>query len=157
MPCNLNKVNAIIIYVIEHYRIKTDIFRRGTIHKSEVHMPRLLIVDDEIDVREFAKSFFKRRKIDVTVAASGEEAIVLLEKESPDLIILDIRLEGMDGIEVLKKMREMGNKTDVVMVSGVDDKEIVEKAKDLGVIDYIHKPLVLDELEQVVLKRLLKK
>ena len=120
-------------------------------------MPRLLIVDDEIDVREFAKSFFKRRMIDVTVAASGEEAIVLLEKESPDLIILDIRLEGMDGIEVLKKMREMGNKTDVVMVSGVDDKEIVEKAKDLGVIDYIHKPLVLDELEQVVLKRLLKK
>ncbi|MDD5005584.1 MAG: response regulator [Candidatus Omnitrophica bacterium] len=118
-------------------------------------MPKLLIVDDEMDVREFAKSFFKRRKIDVVTAASGEETLSMLEKEMPDLIILDIRLEGMDGIETLKRMRQMGNKTDVIMVTGVDEKETMDKAKELGAIDYIHKPLILDELEKVVLKRLI--
>jgi two-component system response regulator (stage 0 sporulation protein F) len=119
-------------------------------------MPKLLIVDDEVDVREFAKSFFKRRKIDVSVAASGEEALAMLDKEKPNLVILDIRLGGMDGIDVLKMMRQKQDDTEVIMVTGVDEKEAVEKAKELGAVDYIHKPLILDELERVVLKRLLK-
>jgi DNA-binding response OmpR family regulator len=120
-------------------------------------MPKLLIVDDEVDVREFAKNFFKRRKIDVVTASSGEETLSKIKAESPDLVILDIRLGGMDGIEVLKKMRELGNNTDVIMVTGVNEKETVDRARELGVVDYIHKPLILDELEKVVLRRLLKK
>ena len=120
-------------------------------------MPKLLIVDDEADVREFARNFFKRRKIDVVVASSGEEALNILEKEGPNLMILDIRMDGIDGIEVLKRMREKGNKTEVIMVTGVDEKKAVEKAREFGIIDYIHKPLILDELERIVLKRLLKK
>ena len=120
-------------------------------------MPKLLIVDDEVDVREFAKSFFKRRKIEVSAVASGEEALVVLDKEKPDLVLLDIRLGGMDGIDVLKMMRQKQDNTQVIMVTGVDEKETVEKAKELGVVDYIHKPLILDELERVVLAKLLKK
>ena len=120
-------------------------------------MPKLLIVDDEIDVREFAKNFFKRRKIDVDTAANGEEALAKIQKDNPDLVILDVRMEGMDGIEVLKRVRQSGNKTDVIMVTGVSEKESMDKANELGVIGYIHKPLILDELEQVVMKRLLKK
>lgn len=120
-------------------------------------MPKLLIVDDELDVREFAKNFFKRRKIDVDTAATGEEALAKIQKDNPDLVILDIRMEGMDGIEVLKRVRQSGNKTDIIMVTGVAEKEAMDKANELGVIGYIHKPLILDELEQVVLKRLLKK
>jgi len=119
-------------------------------------MPKLMIVDDEMDVREFARNFFKRRKIDVAVAESGEEALSMLDNEKPNLILLDIRLGGMDGIDVLKKMRQMQNNTDVIMVTGVDEKETMEKAKELGAVDYIHKPLILDELEKIVLKRLLK-
>jgi DNA-binding response OmpR family regulator len=119
-------------------------------------MPKLMIVDDEMDVREFARNFFKRRKIDVAVAESGEEALSMLDNEKPNLILLDIRLGGMDGIDVLKKMRQMQNNTDVIMVTGVDEKETMEKAKELGAVDYIHKPLILDELEKIVLKILLK-
>ncbi|MDD5355890.1 MAG: response regulator [Candidatus Omnitrophica bacterium] len=119
-------------------------------------MSKLLIVDDEVDVREFAKNFFQRRKIEVIVSSSGEEALDLLVKEKPDLVLLDVRLGGMDGIEVLQKMRQMQNNTQVIMVTGVDEKETSDKAKELGVTDYIHKPLKLDELEEVVLKRLLK-
>lgn len=120
-------------------------------------MPKLLIVDDEIDVREFAKNFFKRRKIDVETSQSGEEALSMLETKKPDLIILDIRMGGMDGIEVLRKMRQSGNKTDVIMVTGINEQETMDTANELGVVGYIHKPLVLEELEKVVLSRLVKK
>jgi two-component system response regulator (stage 0 sporulation protein F) len=121
-------------------------------------MPKLLIVDDEIDVREFAKNFFKRRKIDVQTASNGEDALARLDSFAPDLIILDVRMGGgMDGIEVLKRIRESGKKTEVIMVSGVNETEVIEKANDLGVLGYIHKPLILEELEKVVLSRLIKK
>jgi DNA-binding response OmpR family regulator len=117
-------------------------------------MPKLLVVDDELDVREFARNFFRRRKLDVFIAGSGEEALSFVEKESPDLMLLDVRLGSMDGIEVLRRMRNSGHNTPVIMVTGVNEKEVMEEAKALGALDYIHKPLILDELEKVVLARL---
>jgi DNA-binding response OmpR family regulator len=120
-------------------------------------MSKLLIVDDEIDVREFAKNFFKRRKIDVETSESGEDALARLDSIKPDLIILDVHMEGIDGIEVLKRMRAAGDKTDVIMVTGINEKETMDRANELGVIGYIHKPLILEELEKVVLAKLLKK
>ena len=69
-------------------------------------MPKLLIVDDELDVREFAASFFRKRKIEAVIAGDGQQALDLFEKEKPDLILLDIKMEGMDGIEVLRRLKE---------------------------------------------------
>ena len=120
-------------------------------------MPKLLVVDDEIDVREFARNFFKRRKLDVFIAGSGQEALKVIEEEKPDLILLDVRLGEMDGIEVLSRIRESGNTTPVIMVTGVKEQETVDRAKELGVVDYIHKPLILEELEKVVLGKLSQK
>jgi len=120
-------------------------------------MPKLLIVDDELDVREFAKNFFKRRKIEVTTAESGELALDALSKDNFDLVILDVRMGGIDGIETLRRLRQSGNKIDVIMVTGADDDETTSAAKNLGVVGYIHKPLILDELEKVVMQRLQKK
>jgi len=120
-------------------------------------MAKLLIVDDELDVREFAKNFFKRRKFEVSVASSGEQALSMLDTEKPDLVLLDVRLEKMNGIDVLRKMRESGNKTDVIMVTGINEKDTMEQAQQLGIVNYIHKPLILDELEKIVLGRLAEK
>ena len=120
-------------------------------------MAKLLIVDDEADVREFAQNFFKRRKLDVLTAESGEKALEILEKEKVDLILLDVTMGGIDGIETLRRMRERKDKTEVIMVTGTNDQETTSAAKDLGVVAYIHKPLVLDELEKEVLNRLGKK
>ena len=61
-------------------------------------MPKLLIVDDEIDIREFAKSFFKKRGVDVFTASGGTEAGEIVEAENPDLILLDVRMEEMTGV-----------------------------------------------------------
>lgn len=117
-------------------------------------MPKLLIVDDEADIREFAKRFFTKRGIDVTTAAGGREALEIIGRERPDLVLLDVRMEEMTGVEVLKELRDKQDETKVVMVSGVNDEEIVSAAKSLGVRGFVHKPLVLEELEKIVLSEL---
>jgi len=120
-------------------------------------MPRLMIVDDEIDVREYLKNFFRRRKIDVLTAESGERALELLQNQKPELMLLDVRMTGIDWVETLKQIRESGNGVPVIMVTGVEDKEVFDALKPLHVEACIHKPLILEELEKEVLQRLMKK
>ena len=117
-------------------------------------MPKLLIVDDEVDIREFAKNFFKKRNIEVFTSSGGQEALNLIETQKPDLILLDVRMEGLTGVELLKQLRDQKNPVKVVMVTGVEEEETVSEAHSLGILGYIHKPLVLEELEKVVLKEL---
>lgn len=117
-------------------------------------MSKLLIVDDESDIREFAKSFFKKRGIDVFTASGGRQALDIIAKENPNLVLLDVRMEEMTGIEALRELRKINKDTKVVMVSGVEDEEIVSEAKALGVVNFVHKPLILEELEKIVLTEL---
>lgn len=117
-------------------------------------MPRLMIVDDEIDVREYLKNFFRRRKIDVVTAESGEEALELIKDKAPDLMLLDVRMGGIDGVETLRRMRQSGCGVNVIMVTGVEDKQLLDSLKELNVAACVHKPLILEELEKEVLSRL---
>jgi len=118
-------------------------------------MARLLIVDDEEDVREFAANFFRKRKIEVKTAASGEEALDLIDRQKPDLVLLDIRMNSMDGIETLRRIKEKDKDINVIMVTGQKPEEgAFDKCRQLGAADYIHKPLELDELERIVLNNL---
>ena len=116
-------------------------------------MAKLLIVDDETDVREFAASFFRKRKVEVTTASSGEEAINLMDKHKPHLVLMDIKMDGIDGIETLKRIKDKDKEVKVIMVTGrkPDDAEAFNKCREYGAMDYIHKPLDLHELEKVVL------
>lgn len=117
-------------------------------------MATLLIVDDENDVREFASNFFRRRKINVLTASSGKEALDILEKHVPQLILLDIKMEGMDGIETLRRIKEKNSGLKVIMVTGKEpEKEkSFDKCRQYGAHNYISKPLELDELEKVILR-----
>jgi len=117
-------------------------------------MAKLLIVDDESDIREFARNFFKKRKIEVFTAAGGLQALDIIAKEAPDLILLDVRMEEMTGIEVLRQLRRSNALVKVIMVSGVEEEETIKEANALGVIGYIHKPFILEELEKIVLAQL---
>ncbi|MBU1726439.1 MAG: response regulator [Candidatus Omnitrophica bacterium] len=119
-------------------------------------MAKLLIVDDEMDVREFAANFFRKRNIDCITAANGDEAVNLVEKDNPNLILLDINMDGVDGIETLKNIKEKNKEAKVIMVTGRKPEEegAFAKCKELGAINYIHKPLELDELERVVMEAL---
>ena len=115
---------------------------------------QLLIVDDESDVREFAVSFFRKRKLEAVTASSAEEAIKLVVSQQPKVVLLDIKMEGMDGIEALKRIKELNKQIKVIMITGRDDEEAKKKTKDLGAFGFINKPLKLDELEHVVMKLL---
>lgn len=117
-------------------------------------MAKLLIVDDESDVREFARSFFKKRGIEVFLASGGQQALDIIAKERPDLVLLDVRMEEMTGVEVLRQLRKADDQTRVIMVTGVEEEETFKEANNLGVLSYIHKPLILEELEKVVLAQI---
>jgi len=117
-------------------------------------MPKILVVDDEQDIRDFAKSFFEKRNIEVITASGGNQALELIDKENPDLVLLDIQMEEMTGVEVLKKLRGDKNDVKVIMVTGVEEEAIVNEANSWGIRGYIHKPLVLEELEKIVIGEL---
>ncbi len=121
-------------------------------------MARLLIVDDEADVREFAANLFRKRRIEVETAATGKEALEKVDKLKPELILLDINMNDMDGIETLKRIKQIDQKIKVIMVTGKkgDEDEAFDRCRVAGALDYIHKPLVLDELERVVMGALRK-
>ena len=120
-------------------------------------MPKLLIVDDEVDVREFAAKFFRKRKVEVITAPGGEEAVDSAGKNKPDLVLLDIGMSGIDGIETLRRIKAQDANARVIMVTGRSpgDGDSFDKCSQLGALNYIHKPLELDELERIVLKELL--
>ncbi|MCK9595450.1 MAG: response regulator [Candidatus Omnitrophica bacterium] len=119
-------------------------------------MPRLMIVDDEDDVREFAANFFRKRKIEVTTAGTGEDAIKKAQADKPDLILMDIRMSGIDGIQALEAIKKINPSVKVVMVTGTkpDENETAKKCLELGACGYVHKPLRLDELETIVMTNL---
>ena len=124
--------------------------------KGVSFMPKLLIVDDEQDVREFAANFFRKRKIEVDTASSGEEALGKFDQQKPDLVLLDIKMDGMDGVQTLKRLKEKDKDARVVMVTGrkPEENNTCQMCKELGALDYVHKPLELHELEKIVLANL---
>ena len=88
-------------------------------------MKKILVIDDEVDIRDFVHSFFKERGHIVLTASSGEEALPIIKAEKPDLILLDIKMKGMDGIAALKHIRDIDKKVKVLMVTAVEDQERV--------------------------------
>lgn len=108
---------------------------------------KVLVVDDvaiSLSVTEQAL----REEYDVVTANSGSRALRYLRKERPDLILLDIRMDDMDGIETLKEIRKMDNRADipVIMLTGQNEKASVLEAAKLGIYDYMLKPFAAQDL-----------
>ena len=117
-------------------------------------MHKLLVVDDENDICDFVKTFFKDRGFHVFTALNGEEALSIVKKERPDMVLLDIKMKGMDGLAALKHIKELDRSIKIIMVTALADQDKMHEAYKLGACDYITKPLILDYLEQTVLKNL---
>ena len=102
---------------------------------------KILVVDDEEDVRERLGNFLARR-IDCLLekAASGEEAIKKLKKDNFDLVLLDIRMPGLSGIDVMKEAVKICPQTKFLAISGYDSDEIADETLKAGAVDFITKP-----------------
>jgi two-component system, response regulator, stage 0 sporulation protein F len=112
---------------------------------------KILTVDDQMGIDSFFYEFFTVRNYEVFSALSGKEALKVVEKEKPRIILLDINMRGMDGIETLKKIREIDKDAVVIMVTCVKNDDVMKKAMESGANDYITKPLSLEYLDKVVL------
>jgi len=119
-------------------------------------MRKLLIVDDEKEVLVFLKMFFQAKGLDVLTAESGEEAIRKVKEEHPKVVLLDILMPGMSGLEALKIIREIDPKIGVIMTTVIQEEDTAKRAIELGAYDYVTKPFDIDYLEMTVLVKLLK-
>jgi len=107
---------------------------------------KVLVVDDEDDFRETIVKRLQGRHLDTTGVASGEEALRIMEQEAFDVVVLDVLMPGMDGIEVLKEMKKRWPLTEVIMLTGHASVESGIQGMQLGAFDYVMKPVPLDEL-----------
>jgi two-component system KDP operon response regulator KdpE len=107
---------------------------------------RILIVDDEPPIRRFLKTALAAQDYRVEEAGDGEAALDFLKRNPVDLIVLDLGLPGMDGLEVVKRLRGQGSATPVIILSSRDDEAGKVAALDLGADDYVSKPFGVEEL-----------
>jgi len=113
-------------------------------------MKKLLVVDDENEICDFLKHFFEERGYEVHTSLSGQEALDLIPKVKPHVVLLDVHMPGMDGIAVLKRIKEQHPQMKVIMVTALETREKIEEAVRFGADNYITKPLSLEYLEKDV-------
>ena len=107
---------------------------------------RLLIVDDEVGFVNILAKRLSRRNMEVTSAYTGTEAIQTLRKQDFDVAVLDLKMEEMDGIEVLKIFKKMDPKMVVIMLTGHGSEQAAREGIEFGAFDYLTKPCELEEL-----------
>src|ERR1700675_4598375 len=117
-------------------------------------MAHILIVDDESGIRESLRGVREDEGYKTSVSPSGEDCLESLRKSSFDLILLDVWLTGIDGLEVLERIRELPDPPEVVMISGHGTIETAVRATKLGAFDFLEKPLSLEKT-LIVLKNAL--
>ena len=120
---------------------------------------KLLLVDDEDDFRRATSPALRRRGFIVTEAASGEEALLLLDADLPDIVILDLKMPGLSGIETLEKIREKDQTLPVIILTGHGDLQDALAGIRLKIVDFLQKPVDVEQLSiqiHSILKRSVK-
>lgn len=129
-------------------RVIKEILRRGS--GGPVARKLILCVDSETRVQRLFKNTLTSDACEVITAEDGFKALEMVEYKQPDLILLEINIPVMDGLEFLRELQELGQDIPVIVVSNVTDGETIERTKELGVRAYLTKPIVLEELKSLI-------
>lgn len=113
---------------------------------NEINNLKLLLVDDEEDFRRATSTALGRRGFTITEAANGEEALIAIKRERPDIIILDLKMPGMGGIETLQHIREIDASLPVIILTGHGDFQTAIAGIKLQIVDFLQKPVDVEQL-----------
>ncbi|MCH6568228.1 MAG: response regulator [Nitrospinae bacterium] len=111
---------------------------------------KVLVVDDEPLFCEMVRRFLEGRGYSVVEAYDGDQALVVYDQARPDVILLDVRMPGKDGLQVLRELKVIDPAASVIMVAAVRDEELARMARAEGALEYITKPVDLDYLDSVI-------
>src|SRR5215510_3561242 len=107
---------------------------------------RILVIDDEAAIRESLKMTLEYEGYEFLAASTGQEGLSLAEREAPDLVLLDVKMPGMDGLEVLDRLRAMNESLPVVVISGHGTISTAVEATKKGAFDFIEKPFASERV-----------
>jgi DNA-binding response OmpR family regulator len=111
---------------------------------------KILVVDDEPEVRQLMEHFLTERGYDVRIAENGRLALVTLDTFTPDVVLLDMHMPEMDGLETLRRLAVRSPSLPVIMITVNEDIETTARLLQLGAADYVPKPFNLEYLEQAI-------
>lgn len=113
-------------------------------------MLKILIVDDQSGIRALLKELFVLKGYEVVVASNGQQALEFVQKAPPEIVLLDMKIPGMDGLQVLKRLREQVPAARVIMMTAYGELGVVREAMRLGAVKMIAKPFDIHELCAIV-------
>ncbi|PJK16824.1 two-component system response regulator [Chryseomicrobium excrementi] len=117
-------------------------------------MTHLLIVDDQMGIRMLLQEVFEQSGYTVSIAANGEEALEMFRAQQVDGVLLDMKIPGMNGIEILKHMKREKPDVPVMMMTAYGELNLIEEAKELGAALYFTKPFDIFEVRSAVIEQL---
>lgn len=130
-------------------------------YKFCIHIERLdgmkgkiLIVDDQYGIRVLLHEVFQKEGYQTFQAANGFQALDIVKKDCPDLVILDMKIPGMDGIEILKHVKEINQEIKVILMTAYGELDMIQEAKELGALMHFAKPFDIDEIRSAVRKEI---
>jgi len=115
-----------------------------------MRMEKLLLVDDEADVQYSFRRIFDSPEIDLNTASSGEAALEAIPRVKPDLVIMDVRMGGINGLETLRRIRQIDTKLPVIMMTAYGTTQTAIEAMKLGAYDYLLKPFDVPKLKEII-------
>ena len=115
---------------------------------------KVLLIDDETDVQYSFQRIFDSPEIELTTASSGEDGLRLIPKLQPDLVIMDVRMGGMTGLETLRRIRQLDSKLLVILMTAYGTTQTAIEAMKLGAYDYLLKPFDVPKLKEIVFRAL---
>lgn len=119
-----------------------------------IEQARILVVDDEPEVRQLVADFLEAKGYQVSTAPGGAEALAAVAAEQPHLVLLDIMMPRMSGLEVLQRIRQVDQSVGIIMLTAVEDEVIAKEAMRKEAYDYITKPIDFGYLELAILTKL---
>jgi len=111
---------------------------------------KILVVDDEPNIREVLQSFLENEGYEVFTADSGATTFSVLEGNNPHIVLLDVRMPDIDGLQCLRHLKDIYPETQVIMMSGFATIQMAKKSLEIGAFDYICKPLSFTHLKEVI-------